>query len=234
MDSLGNRAFTYSYAAPPRSICVSEFFTEHFPGAPTDDCGSLPDSFGNTLIDAWMADQGIARSLVTPLDRLVYLGKRGMGALEYKPDYSPKSVAPSTLDMSELITAARAAVQGTLLDDESAQHSLQQIVNVGISAGGARAKAIVNVDPRSLEVRSGHVPPDDGFEPWLLKFDGVGRDRQLGSAQGYGRVEYAYSLMAKRAGIEMGETRLLEEHGRTHFMTRRFDRDGRENSICSP
>jgi serine/threonine-protein kinase HipA len=189
---------------------------------------SLPDSFGNALIDAWMADQGIARSRVTPLDRLVYLGKRGMGALEYKPDYSPESVAPSALDMSELIIAARAAVQGTLLDDETAQQSLQQIVIVGISAGGARAKAIVNVDPRSLEVRSGHVPPDDGFEPWLLKFDGAGRDRQLGSAQGYGRVEYAYSLMAKRAGIEMGETRLLEEHGRAHFMTRRFDRDGRE------
>ncbi|MEE8724486.1 MAG: type II toxin-antitoxin system HipA family toxin [Bifidobacterium crudilactis] len=199
-----------------------------FQGLPPMIVDSLPDSFGSALIDAWMADQGIARSLVTPLDRLVYLGKRGMGALEYEPDYSPKSIAPSALDMSELIIAARAAVQGTLLDDESAQQSLQQIVNVGISAGGARAKAIVNVDPRSLEVRSGHVPPVDGFEPWLLKFDGVGRDRQLGGVQGYGRVEYAYSLMAKRAGIEMGETRLLEEHGRAHFMTRRFDRDGLE------
>jgi serine/threonine-protein kinase HipA len=196
-----------------------------FHGLPPMIADSLPDSFGNALINAWMAEQGIEASAVTPLDRLVYLGNRGMGALEYGPDWSPRSSEPSALDMSELIIAARAAVQGSLMDDESARHALQQIISVGISAGGARAKAIVNLNLETNEIRSGQLPLEPGYEAWLLKFDGVGGDQQLGKGQDYGRVEYAYSLMARGAGIDMAQTRLLEEHGRAHFMTRRFDRD---------
>lgn len=185
---------------------------------------SLPDSFGNSLIDAWMAEQGIAPGQVSSLDRLVYLGSRGMGALEFVPDVRSDTVAPSALDMGQLVLAARAAVHGTLLDDASTQKALQHIIDVGTSAGGARAKAIVNLNSATGEITSGHLPPEEGFEPWLLKFDGVGHDQQLGEGEEYGRIEYAYAQMAVAAGIQMAQSRLLTEHGRAHFMTRRFDR----------
>jgi serine/threonine-protein kinase HipA len=126
--------------------------------------------------------------------------------------------------MSELVLAARAAVHGDLASNSSSSAALQQIIDVGTSAGGQRAKAIVNLNPDTSEIQSGHLPPSPGFEPWLLKFDGVGEDRQLGKSQVYGRIEYAYSLMANAAGITTARTRLLEENGRAHFMSRRFDR----------
>ncbi len=189
---------------------------------------SLPDAFGNGLIDAWMAGNGVQPSLVTPLDRLVYLGSRGMGALEYQPDQHPHAPRSSALDMGELILAARRAVRGTVANDDLAEASLQQIIDVGTSAGGARAKAVINLNPVSREIRSGHLPPEPGFEAWLLKFDGVGADKQLGAGEEYGRIEYAYSLMARAAGIEMSQTALLAEHDRAHFMTKRFDRVGAE------
>lgn len=198
-----------------------------YAGLPPMIADSLPDSFGNSLVDAWMAEQGVDLAAITALDRLVYLGNRGMGALEYRPDHSPATRRSSAIDLGELVHAARAAVQGTIADDASAGRALQEIINVGTSAGGARAKAIVNLDPATGEIRSGHTPPQPGFEPWLLKFDGVGADQQLGAGQQYGRVEYAYSLMARAAGIEMAPTRLLAENGRAHFLTRRFDREGR-------
>jgi serine/threonine-protein kinase HipA len=111
-----------------------------------------------------------------------------------------------------------------LASENESQAALRRIIDVGTSAGGARAKAIVNVNPVTDEIRSGHLAPLPGFEPWLIKFDGVGVDSQLGSGQSYGRIEYAYSLMAAAAGVGMSQTRILEEHGRAHFMTRRFDR----------
>ena len=199
---------------------------ETYQGLPPPLADSLPDRFGNSIVDAWLARNGVAPGQVTALDRLAYLGERGMGALEFRPDRSPNLPPPTALNLSQLIVSARRAVHGSLASENESQAALRRIIEVGTSAGGARAKAIVNIDPETGELRSGHVPPPRGFEAWLLKFDGVGRDEQLGPGLGYGRVEYAYSLMARAAGIHMSATRLLEEHGRAHFMTRRFDRVG--------
>lgn len=223
---------------PRGTFTFPDLDPETWRGLPPMIADSLPDAFGNALVDAWMAREGVAREQITSLDRLAYLGRRGMGALEYEPDTGPRHLRASAIDMSELVVAARAAVQGHLADDKHAQSALQQIIDVGTSAGGQRAKAIVNWNPTTQEIRSGHLPPPPGFEPWLLKFDGVGEDRQLGTSQVYGRIEYAYSLMADAAGITTAQTRLFEETGRAHFMSRRFDRtpDGRKvhlQSLCA-
>ena len=111
-------------------------------------------------------------------------------------------------------------------DDDHANASLRSIIDVGTSAGGARAKAVIARNPKTDEIRSGQLEAPDGFEHWLLKFDGMGDDHELGASQNYGRVEYAYHLMARAAGIDMTDCRLLKENGRAHFMTRRFDREG--------
>jgi serine/threonine-protein kinase HipA len=187
---------------------------------------ALPDDFGNNLIDAWLAAQGVTKASITPLDRLAYMGRRGLGALEFKPVHGPKAERSTALQISELVESARRAVQGNLETD--AQAALQQIIQVGTSAGGARAKAAIAWNPQTHEIRAGQFEVDSGFEHWILKFDGMGEDRELGSSSSYGRREFAYSLMARRAGIRMSECRLLEENGRAHFMTRRFDRDSNQ------
>lgn len=187
---------------------------------------ALPDDFGNSLIDAWMAGRGVDKSQVTALDRLAYMGKRGMGALEFKPARSPFTKTSTAIELSKLIESARYAINGELDDDHLAKAALTQIINVGTSAGGARAKAAIAWNPSTNEIRAGQFDVTDGFEHWLLKFDGMGADRELGGSQDYGRIEYAYYLMANAAGIPMSSCRLLEENGRAHFMTKRFDRDG--------
>ena len=189
---------------------------------------ALPDDFGNSLIDAWMAGRGVAKSQVTPLDRLAYMGKRGTGALEFRPARSLGSFGSTAIKLSRLIESARSAVQGEIGSGQLAKAALAQIIQVGTSAGGARAKAAIAWNPTSDEIRSGQFDVEPGFEHWLLKFDGMGVDRELEGCQDYGRIEYAYSLMARAAGIAMSPSRLLEEDGRAHFMTRRFDRDGNE------
>lgn len=188
---------------------------------------ALPDDFGNTLIEAWMAREGVAKPQITPLDRLAYMGQRGMGALEFKPLRGPKQTAkPSVVDMSVLVQSAREAVHGTLNSDHHAEAALAQILQVGTSAGGARAKAVVSWNAQTGEIRTGQFEVPPGFEHWLIKFDGIGPDDRLGAGAEHGRIEYAYSLMARAAGIRMAPTRLLEENGRAHFMTQRFDRKG--------
>jgi len=190
---------------------------------------ALPDDFGNNLIDAWMAKRGVRREHVTPLDRLAYMGKRGMGALEFKPARSHSSVSSATaLKMSSLVEAARRVVGGFMQTDHLAEAALNQIIQVGTSAGGARAKATIAWNPETNEIRSGQFNVSDGFEHWLLKFDGIGKDRELGSSKDYGRIEYAYYSMATMAGIAMSPCRILEENGRAHFMTKRFDRKGNQ------
>jgi serine/threonine-protein kinase HipA len=198
---------------------------ETFHGLPPMLADALPDKFGNSLVDAWLATEGINRSQITPLDRLAYLGRRGMGALEFIPDRGPSAPIPTSLDMAELITAARSVVSGTIGDEAHAADALTQIISVGTSAGGARAKAVVNINDATQEIRAGQSMPATGEHAWLLKFDGVGLDRQLGESQQYTRIEYAYSLMVRAAGIAMAPTRLLDENGRSHFLTRRFDRE---------
>ena len=187
---------------------------------------ALPDDFGNALINAWMASQGVAPSAITALDRLAYMGKRGMGALEFRPARGPHVASSTAVDLAALVESARRAVHGEIDSDPYATAALAQIIQVGTSAGGARAKAAIAWNPSSGEIRAGQFDVESGFEHWLLKFDGMGADRELGASRDYGRIEYAYHLMARHAGIAMMPCRLLEEGGRAHFMTRRFDRDG--------
>jgi serine/threonine-protein kinase HipA len=189
---------------------------------------SLPDRFGNAVIDLWLQQQGRDVADFSPVERLCTIGSRGMGALEFLPALAPRSGASVPLEVAELSRLAaeilrnRAGLAADLRADSA--RALDTIFRVGTSAGGARAKALIAWHPQTGEVRSGQVAPPAGFELWLLKFDGV-RDDALGDPQGYGRVEFAYHKMAAAAGITMSPCRLLEEGGRAHFMTRRFDRD---------
>ncbi|HVB51582.1 MAG TPA: type II toxin-antitoxin system HipA family toxin [Acidimicrobiales bacterium] len=185
---------------------------------------SLPDDFGNALTTAYLTNQGVAVDEITPLDRLAYLGTRAMGALEFHPLRGPRTRKSTAIELSELVVAARSALAGDLRTEDGITEALSHLIAVGTSAGGARVKAVVALNPETGELRSGQVPADPGFEQWLIKLDGVGGDHHLGSPKGFGRVEFAYFLMASACGVEMAPCRLLEEGGRAHFMTRRFDR----------
>lgn len=189
---------------------------------------ALPDDFGNALIDAWMAERGLRKEAVTALDRLAYMGKRGMGALTFGPMRGPSPSKPTAIEMNRLVESARKAVQGDFGGDDHSAAALRQIIQVGTSAGGARAKATIAWNPNTDEVRTGQFDIPDGFEAWLLKFDGMGIDNELGPSRSYGRIEYVYHRMAVAAGIDMAPCRLLRENGRAHFMTQRFDRNGNE------
>jgi serine/threonine-protein kinase HipA len=220
MLPLGERVLSFPELAPGT-----------FHGLPGMLADSLPDKFGNALIDAWLATQGRTPASFNAIERLCYTGTRGMGALEFAPASGPRPTASRTVEIDALVRLASAVLsrrhdlQGSLADDE-ADHVLRDILRVGTSAGGARAKAVIAWNPATQEVRSGQITAGSGFEHWLLKFDGVtaNRDRELDDPQGFGAIEYAYFLMARAAGIRMSECRLLEENGRRHFMTRRFDR----------
>ncbi len=202
-----------------------------FHGLPGMLADALPDKFGNALIDAWLATQGRTPESFSAVDRLCYSGSRGMGALEFSPVLGPRPRAANKIEIDALVQLAsevlsqRDALRGDLSARERAK-ALNDILRVGTSAGGARAKAVIAWHPETNEVRSGQIASGEGFEYWLLKFDGVSgnRDKELDDPKGYGAIEYAYSLMARAAGIEMSPCRLLEENGRRHFMTRRFDR----------
>lgn len=201
-----------------------------FKGLPPLVIDSLPDKFGETLIRQWMARQGRGDQL-TPLERLCYTGSRGMGALEFTPAIQQPAAPDQALEVVRLVELASHALRtkqdlSTGLEDST---DFRQILSVGTSAGGARAKAVIAYNPETGEVRSGQAPNlPPGFEHWLLKFDGVdeNRDKELADPLGFGRVEFAYSEMAKAAGIEMTDCRLLEEGPRAHFLTKRFDRTG--------
>lgn len=202
-----------------------------FRGLPGLLADSLPDRFGNALIDVWLATQGRAAESFNAVERLCYIGVRGMGALEFAPARGPPLRRSARVRVDELVRLAsevltqRASLRASFAPGR--QHDgLRELLRVGTSAGGARAKAIVAWNPQTNEVRSGQVKAPPGFGYWLLKFDGVSanRDKELEDPKGYTVIEYAYALMANAAGIELPEYRLLEENGRRHFMTRRFDR----------
>ena len=200
---------------------------ETYRGLPGLLADSLPDRFGNALIDVWLAQQGRTRADFNPVERLCYMGTRGMGALEFKPAHGPQARKAQPLKLDELTRIAgqvllqREGLAANL--DRETEDALKMIIRVGTSAAGARAKAVIAWNPETGQVRSGQVPPPEGFEPWLLKLDGVNQD-SLGDPLGFGRIEFAYYRMAVAAGIEMTQCRLFEEGGRAHFMTRRFDR----------
>jgi serine/threonine-protein kinase HipA len=197
---------------------------ETFHGLPPMLADSVPDRFGNSIVNATLAREGIPTSSISALDRLAYVGERGMGALTYVPDTGPSADKSTAVVLSDLVTVARAALQGNLNDEHLRSEALHQLLAVGTSAGGARAKAVLAWNRKTNDLLAGNLPAPPGYEQWLLKFDGVGDDAQLGSSSEYGRIEFAYSLMARAAGITMSECVLLEENGRAHFMTKRFDR----------
>ena len=201
-----------------------------FRGLPGLLSDSLPDRFGNAVIDAWLAREGRAPDSFNAVERLCYIGMRGMGALEFEPTLGPAPAAGRDLEIAALVQLAsevlaeREGLDATLADQSD--EAMRDILAVGTSAGGARAKAVIAFNPDTRAVRSGQLDAPDGFDHWLLKFDGVDSHRELGDAKGYGAIEYAYASMARATGIELMECRLLEEGGRRHFMTRRFDRVG--------
>ena len=204
---------------------------ETFHGLPGLLADSLPDRFGNALIDTWLASQGRSAESFNAVERLCYIGSRGMGALEFAPAQGPKSRTSEPLDIAALVQLAsdvlsqRSGLRHSMASADTAE-TLRDILRVGTSAGGARAKAVIAWNWQTNEVRSGQLAAGDGFDYWILKFDGVSgnRDKELEDPTGYGSIEYAYALMAKAAGIDISECRLLEENGRRHFMSRRFDR----------
>lgn len=203
---------------------------ETFKGLPGMLADSLPDKFGTALIDAWLVRQGRPLDDFNPVERLCYVGRRGMGALEFAPAIEDDATDAGPLDVAELVALAQKAIAPKarlrVQAGEPGVEDLTNIIRVGTSAGGARAKAVIAWDEEANEIRSGQLDQPSSFGHWLIKFDGVddNRDRELADPLGFGRVEFAYARMAREAGIVMPETRLLEEGGRAHFMTRRFDR----------
>ena len=228
-----------------RVYSFPELSRKTFYGLPGLLADSLPDKFGNALIDLWLATQGRQAGSFNAVERLCYTGARGMGALEFAPVIGPKARQEKRIEIDKLVELASEILSHrhhllSSLADESREQALTDILRVGTSAGGARAKAVIAWNPSTHEVRSGQIPAAEGFEEWLLKFDGVtgNRDKELEDPQGYGMIEYAYYKMAKACGIDISECRLLDENGRRHFMTRRFDRlaDGRKlhmQSLCA-
>lgn len=213
-----------------------------FHGLPGLLADSLPDKYGNALIDAWLATQGRLPGNFNAVERLCYTGARGMGALEFRPAEGPNFNISEKIEIDELTKLASEVLShrsdlNVIFAGKDKAKALREILRVGTSAAGARAKAIIAWNPTTDEVRSGQVIAPYGFEYWLIKFDGVtnNKDRELVDPQGFGAIEYAYSQMALAAGVTMTPCRLFEEGGRRHFMTQRFDRlpDGNKLHIQS-
>ncbi len=200
-----------------------------FKGLPGLLADVLPDKYGNELINLWLAQQGRPLDSMNPVEMLCFIGTRGMGALEFEPTILKESKRTFSLEIDSLVDIAQkilskkeAFITNLKADEEKA---IMEILRIGTSAGGARPKAVIAYNEKTGEVKSGQTNAPRGFEHWLIKLDGVS-DVQLGTSKGYGRVEMAYYNMAIACGINMMPSRLMEENGRAHFMTKRFDREG--------
>lgn len=220
----------------PRRSGVYDFpglASETFKGLPGMLADSLPDKFGNAVINRWLAEQGRTPESFNPVERLCYTGRRGMGALEFEPsaglhrDKGGKVDIAPLVDLANRVIAAREELNG-VLDGQDDQKALEEILRVGTSAGGARAKAVLAWNEETGEFHSGQLDAGPGYTYWLMKFDGVwgNADKEVADPLGFGRLEYACYLLAKKAGVDMARSRLHEEGGRAHFMTQRFDRTG--------
>lgn len=204
----------------------SEYDT--FKGLPGLLADVLPDKYGNQLINSWLAQNGRPANSMNPIEQLCFIGTRGMGALEFEPSQlkstknSFRVEIDSLVDIAQGMLGKREGFQTSLNKD--LQKAVMEILKIGTSAGGARPKAIIAYNKKTGQVRSGQTKSPKGFEQWMIKLDGVS-DEQFGASQGYGRVEMAYFKMAKACGIDIMESELLEENGRAHFMTKRFDRE---------
>lgn len=194
-----------------------------FQGLPGVLADALPDRFGNALIARYFAQKGTPDAALSPVQKLLYMGVRSLGALEFQPATSirPRKAEQEPLEIALLVAQARRVVEG------HPEKAIPEILRIGASAGGARPKAIILWNRERNEVRSGFAMPRPGDEHWIIKFDGVG---ELGtpdeSPKPFNRTEYAYALMARAAGLEIPQAHLIEERGYAHFMSKRFDRDG--------
>lgn len=215
---MAKRPGLFEFPALPRAT---------FHGLPGMLWDSLPDHFGRSLIERYFESVGKPASSLDAVQMLCYVGTRGMGALEYTPSVERRSI-DAPVDVSRLREfAALAFEEDVAWSTELRDEGMEELLEVGTSAGGARPKAVIGWNPDTNEVRSGRVELAEGFQYWILKFDGVGDGaREFGRSQGYGAIEYAYSKLAERAGVAMSECRIFSEGGRRHFMTRRFDRRG--------
>lgn len=225
----GNRVYAFPELRKQRN--QSNQLEDTFKGLPGLLADVLPDKYGNRLINTWLAKHGRPANSMNPVETLCFMGKRGMGALTFEPARIKEATFSTSLELDNLIDVAQKMLHEreqflTQLNPEE-EKTMIEILKIGTSAGGARPKAIIAFNPKTKEVRSGQTNIDAGFEHWLLKLDGVSGE-QFGESSGWGRVEYAYSEMAKACGIEMTDCQLLEENGRAHFMTKRFDRFGNE------
>jgi serine/threonine-protein kinase HipA len=200
-----------------------------FKGLPGLLSDALPDKYGNRLINIWLARQGRPEHSMNPVEMLCFIGSRGMGALEFEPARIKETKNSFSLELDSLVEVAkkmlneRESFLTNLGKDE--EKAMLEILKIGTSAGGARPKAVIAFNPKTKKVRSGQGYAPKGYEHWLIKLDGVSGE-QFGERSGWGRVEYAYYLMAKECGINISKCQLLEENGRAHFMTKRFDREG--------
>ena len=199
-----------------------------FKGLPGLLADVLPDDYGNQLINSWLAQNGRPENSMNPVEMLCFIGTRGMGALEFEPSQFNVNKRAFDIEVDSLVAISqkmlykREGFSANLNQNE--QEAMMDILKIGTSAGGARPKAIIAYNEKTGQVKSGQTNAPKGFEHWLIKLDTVS-DVQFGTSTGYGRIEMAYYLMAKAAGIEMMECRLYEENGRAHFMTKRFDRE---------
>lgn len=216
------------YSFPELRIGRNETL-DTFKGLPGLLADALPDKYGNRLISTWLAQQGRTENSMNPVEKLCFIGTRGMGALEFEPATIKTSTRNFSLEFDGLVELAKKMLhdrEGFLTHlSKDEEKAMMEILKIGTSAGGARPKAVIAYNRKTGEIKSGQGSVPKGFEHWLLKLDGVSGE-QFGESSGWGRVEYAYYLMAKDCKIEISECRLLEENGRAHFMTKRFDRDG--------
>lgn len=244
-DDFGNTGYEVSPVLYPFE--KGKIYSKHIPrndsdtfkGLPEFIADILPDKWGTALMDRWLAENGRDKDSCNVIERLLYMGDRGMGALEFVTDMRPelsKSVRITELDglvkiASEILKQRKDASTNFSMEDDA----LRTIISIGTSAGGSRAKAVVAYNEITGEIRSGQVAAPEGFEHYLLKLDGVTNDI-LGDPQHFGSIEYSYYRMAKACGIEMMDSKLLQDRERRHFLTRRYDRDGNRKihkvSLC--
>ena len=221
-----NRIFSFPELRKGRNSPYDTF--KGLPGLLAD---ALPDRYGNQLIDRWLAQRGRPKNSMNPVEMLCFIGSRGMGALEFEPTVLKESKRTFSVEIDSLVAIAqrmlnrRESFTANIKNDD--ERAVLDILKIGTSAGGARPKAVIAWNEKTGEVKSGQTRVPKGFEHWMIKLDGVS-DIQLGTSLGYGRVEMAYYNMATACGINMMPSRLLEENGRAHFMTQRFDREGSE------
>lgn len=222
---IENGSRIYSFPELRKGRGQTEDTFKGLPGLLSD---SLPDNYGNRLINTWLVQQNRPESSMNPVEKLCFIGSRGMGALEFEPSMIKPSKNTFSLELDSLVEIAAKMINEReafiTQIDKGQEKAMMEILKIGTSAGGARPKAVIAFNPKTKEVRSGQANVPQGFEHWLIKLDGVSSD-QFGESSGWGRVEYAYYLMAKECGIDISECQLLEENGRAHFMTKRFDRE---------